>query len=186
VTESAEEPREHFAQVGESVIRRLVCADCLRLYAFLDHRQMQSTWAVRGIADAADALSWQHRTAKKHARHLAAAGLIDLDPRPTRAWGSTRIRVLHQPARRRSAQTVSVPAVWLDQPIARWRPTNNLDSLNAWRDAPSVGPDDPHNEERDAPSVCDGSGEPCGNCGEMVFDRRGLLGVWCETCTEEY
>lgn len=165
-----------WAKVPRSVVERVRCDACLRLLTFLDLRQGDAGRPVRGIGEVSDVLGWQHRTAAKHAEHLAAAGLIELDPAPVgasgrRSWGNTRLRVLHNPARGRYSDRLSiVEGVW-DAVPERWRPpptpAEELDRLrtNAERAAPqpdartapqtSRAPrlNGPTDAERAAPSV---------------------------------
>ncbi len=133
--------------VAASVTSGLRCGDCHRLYAYLDRRQGGRAWAVKGAGEVAKGLSWQSRTAKKHLRHLADVGLIELDPEPAPAWGNTLVRVVHAPARRRYADPRSQPGVWEPEPDARWRkPAKTAAEIerlraNGWRSAPTVRPD---------------------------------------------
>lgn len=138
--------REGYALVAESVTASLRCGDCHRLYGYLDRRQCNRTWAVKGAGEIADHLGWQPRTAKKHLRHLADVGIIQLDPEPSPAWGNTLVRVVHQPTRGRYAEVRTLPDVWEPEAPRRWRKPpksrEELDALqsNGWRDAPP--PDD--------------------------------------------
>lgn len=139
--------QDKYAMVAASVTSGLRCGDCHRLYAYLDRRQGGRAWAVKGAGEVAKGLSWQSRTAKKHLRHLADVGLIELDPEPAPAWGNTLVRVVHAPARRRYADPRSQPGVWEPEPDARWRkPAKTAAEIerlraNGWRSAPTVRPD---------------------------------------------
>lgn len=160
---------KRWAMVGESVIRRLVCTECLRLYCYLLSRQGTPTYRIRGMDRIARELSRQVRYIKKHALHLAEVGLIELDPEPGRSWSKTRIRVLHAPPKGWHAPDLrEQEGVWEWEPAQRWRPPNNLATLktDAGRVAPSVPQEarrapasgatrlpSPTNAERDAPCV---------------------------------
>jgi hypothetical protein len=122
------------------VIVGVHCGDCVRLYAWLDceigDNLRRADW-YRTVAQAAKALSWQPRTALRHAEHLEAAGLVSLKGPGGKA--SPRLRVRHQPARglvnrdvtltgrrppRRSSETGQQIVARLRDGRGRWR---NLD-----------------------------------------------------------
>jgi hypothetical protein len=134
-----------YTMTARSVVVGLRCGDCVRIYLYLDLRQgTRVARAVRGCQEVADHLGWTLRTAKKHLRHLADAGLIVLDPEPRGAWGNTVVRIVHQPARARYARPAELPGVWEPEPPKRWRPPPSdaaeLARLraDAERDAPRV------------------------------------------------
>jgi hypothetical protein len=149
---------EKFVIVSESVLLGLRCGDCVRLYGYLNLRQGSGTRAVRGIAKATSFLGWQARTAHKHARHLAAAGLIALDPAPAPGWGNTELRVLHNPQFKRRSPLTEIKDVWEPLAPTRWRPPNHLSNLmlsDAPRDAPGGCSEELIEPQRDVPSVWD-------------------------------
>ncbi len=119
--------------VAESITAGLRCGDCLRLYTYLDRRQGNGTWAVKGVNEVADSLTWLVDTAKKHLRrHLAEVGIVVLDPEPAPTWGNTVVRVVHAPARRRYAELRHVPKIW--EPEPRWRkPPKTAEELKGLR-----------------------------------------------------
>jgi len=155
----ARRPRDPWAKLPKSTILGLRCASCFRLFAYLDVEQGAAGRPVRGIDEAATELGWQLDTLKKHARHLAAAGVIRLDPQPSPGWGHTRMIVLHNPAReRRSDRLTELSNVWVPRPVKRWRQPSRLDDLrarqaNAEHDTPCVDPVDLPSEGRDARCV---------------------------------
>ena len=138
---------DFFAQVPESVVTGLQCAECCRLYAYLDLRQGNGSWAVLGVRKIADGLGWQHRTTKKHLEHMAEVGLIAFDVDPKRAWSNVRISVQHNPARKRNGKLLEVPGVFTHDVPERWRSPSSersvLDELETHR----------QNAERNAPTV---------------------------------
>lgn len=175
MTEAENPQRETpFSQIARSITLGLRCGDCHRLYEHLDQRQGSRSRALKGVAEVADRLGWQHRTAQKHLRHLADVGIVELDPPPAPGWGNTWVRLVHQPARGRHAELRIVPGVWEPDVERRWRSepksTEDLRKLaerpdaervappvrtvlpdgtrsNAWRDAPPGRPNAPPQPE---------------------------------------
>jgi hypothetical protein len=166
--------------VPKSIRRHLRCGDCLRVYLFLDERQQDHDAPVRGARVVEEEMGWQPRTAQKHLRHLADAGLIKLDPKPLPGggWSDTRLIVVHNPARSRRATVRTMQRVW-EKPKARWRNPSNLDSLtNARRDAPSIPDAEPgsadDNPEHDAISddISERSASRATNGGASRYQTR--------------
>ena len=82
---------------GISTQRRLAA---LLVYSYLDLRQGERGWAVRGYRVVAKETGLQDRTVASAARTLADAGLIELSvTRPVAT--SAVMKVIHNPARRR-------------------------------------------------------------------------------------
>ena len=123
-----------FAMVPRELIENLRCAECARLYAYLDDRQgNKSDWAMRGIGQAATALSMQNRTIAKHLGHLEVAGIISIEGRTGRGWSKVVTSVIYNPSRGSKTRPTPVPEVWHPQREARWKsppsPTAELEAL---------------------------------------------------------
>lgn len=118
-----------FAMVPRSVRRMLRCGECFRLWCLLDETQRDTNAPVRGSHRVAEEMGWQPRTAQKHLWHLFDAGLVKLEPEPTRAWGQTKLVVVHSPARSRRGPVRDVPGVW-EEPPRRWKSPPNLSTLS--------------------------------------------------------
>lgn len=142
--------QEKFGMIPKSVLLNLRCGDCLRLYGLLTLHQGPIGRPLRGLSSITDALSWQARTAKKHALHLEDAGLVTLSARSANGgWSSVRFTVVHNPSWERVAEPRNVPGVW-EPPTPRWKaPSKWPDIANAAHTAPSVTDQQEHN----APSV---------------------------------
>lgn len=106
MVEPQKRDRQKFAMVPEELILNARDADCLRIFAYLDLRQGDRGWPVRGQGRVARDLGLQRQTVAKHLRHLEETGWVKVDRQP----GSKKKQVatvVHNPARGRWADGVS-------------------------------------------------------------------------------
>jgi hypothetical protein len=89
---AADDRRERFAQMTESVIGSSLDDGCFRLLAWLDKEIGGKPW-TRTVAQAGAGLSWQHRTVTKHAEHLAQIGFVKIGRRSDVASADLRLLV---------------------------------------------------------------------------------------------
>lgn len=148
-------PENKWAMVPASVIFGLTCSDCLKLYCALDLRQGKDGYPWRGVTPLAKALGWKPLTVRRHAEHLAEAGLIELNPppRPNHGWSEIRFKA-HNPARGRGNRTTFTER-WVEHVPIRWKRGNPTDGFEALRggtkDASSGYSDDPKEHHNEVP-----------------------------------
>ena len=124
--------RQPFAMVPEELILGTPDDVCFRLYCYLDLRQGDKGWPVRGIQRVADELGLQRETVAKHLKHLEKLGWV----RVARERGTQRkhlAHVVHNPARK---ERLADEAQHLPERPRRYRQPSKL----VGRDPDAVAP----------------------------------------------
>jgi hypothetical protein len=104
---SGHRQREPFGMIPQSLIEALP-AMALKLFCYLDLRQGENGWPVRGYRKVGRALGWKADTVAHWAAFLAAHGIIDITGEGCQA---RTMAVTHNPARKRPSSPARPPAV---------------------------------------------------------------------------